>query len=258
MNVFIMVDLEGISGVCRASQVSQDGAHYPTARKFMTGDVNACVEGCFTGGAERVVVRDAHSGGFNLLWEEVDPRAEVIQGTPGRERIPDLAHFNGLILLGYHAMAGTREAILEHTMSSKGWQNLWINGRKSGEVAIDAGIAADHGVPTIMVTGDDKVCKEARRLLKGVVAVEVKKGLDVEGGRLLSREAAHRRIREGAAKAVAKCPSIRPVKVASPVTMRLERVSRGRVPADRKDVKVLDGRTYEVTAPTVEEALRLL
>ena len=44
----------------------------------------------------------------------------------------------GLILLGYHAMAGTPGAILEHSMSSKSIQNYWINGRLAGEVAIDA------------------------------------------------------------------------------------------------------------------------
>jgi hypothetical protein len=39
--------------------------------------------------------------------------------------------------------------------------------------------------------------------------------------------------------------------------MRLELATRGRVP-NRSDVKVIDGRTYEVTARTVEQALRLL
>jgi D-aminopeptidase len=51
-----------------------------------------------------------------------------------------------------------------------------MNGKKCGEVAIDAGIAGDHGVPTIMVSGDDKVCKEARKFIKGVQTVQVKKG----------------------------------------------------------------------------------
>ena len=42
------------------------------------------------------------------------------------------------------------------------------------------------------------------------------------------------------------------------MTMRLELVSRGKVPVHRRDVKVIDGRTYEVTGRTVEEALSLL
>lgn len=258
MKIFVMADMEGISGICRSSQVKQEGEHYQIGRRYLTFDVNACVDGCFAGGAKKVVVRDAHGGGYHFIWEELDPRAEYIQGASPIERMPDIEFFDGLILLGYHAMAGTPRAILEHTMSSKSWQNFWMNGKRCGEVAIDAGIAGDHGVPTIMVSGDDKVCKEARKFIKGVQTVQVKKGLDVEGGALLPKERAHKLIRESAAKAVKICKKIKPYKVKSPVTMRLELVSRGRIPVARKHVKVIDGHTYEVVGPSVEETLCLL
>lgn len=258
MKIFVMVDMEGISGIFRSSQVVPDGAHYQTGRKYLTWDVNACVEGCFAGGAKKVVVRDAHGGGCHFIWHELDSRAEYVRGHSARERMPDIGSFDGLILLGYHALAGTPDAILEHTMSSASWQNLRMNGVKCGEIGIDAGIAGDHGVPTIMVSGDDKVRKETRKFLPGAVTVQVKKGLGVEGGQMLSMERAHALITEGAAKAVAKCSQIKPYKVKSPVRMRLEKVSRGKVPVTRAGVKVIDGRTYEVTAPSVEEALNAL
>ena len=57
-----------------------------------------------------------------------------------------------------------------------------MNGIKCGEMAIDGGAAGDRDVPVIMVSGDDKCCKEARRFFRDVVTVQVKKGLDVEGG----------------------------------------------------------------------------
>ena len=257
MKIFVMVDMEGISGICRSSQVESSGEHYQSGRKYLTWEVNACVGGCFAGGARKVVVRDAHSSGFNFIWDELDPRAEYVQGDSDI-RMPGIDGFDGLVLLGYHAMAGTPLAILEHTWSSKSWQNFWINDVKSGEVAIDAGIAADHGVPTILVTGDDKCCAEARSVLKGVAAVEVKQGLDVEGGILLAQQEAHARIGSAVAEAVAKCKNVTPLAVKHPVTMRLELVSRRKVPALRPGVEVIDGRTYQVTAGTVEEALRLL
>ncbi len=258
MRIFILVDMEGISGICRSTQVTPGTADYAAARTFLTRDVNACVQGCFEGGATEVVVRDAHWAGFNLLWDDLDPRARYVQGRSLRERIPGIADCSGLILLGYHAMAGTAAAILEHTMSSAQWQNLWMNGKKAGEVALDAGMAGDRGVPTIMVSGDDKLCREARALLPGVVAVQVKEGLDVEGGILLTADEAHRRIRNGAARAVRKCRAIKPHKVRKPVTLRLELVSRGVVPVARENIKVIDGRTFEVKARTVEEALNML
>ena len=258
MKIFVMVDMEGISGICQRSQVVSDGAHYQTARRYLTDDVNACVDGCVLGGANKVVVRDAHGCGFHFIWESLDPRAEYVQGTSRVERLPGIGSFDGLILLGYHAMAGTPQAILEHTMSSAGWQNFWMSDRKCGEIAIDAGIAGDHDVPTIMVSGDDKTCEEARQFIKDVVTAQVKTGLDVEGGILLPRERAHNLIRESAERAVRNCKKIKPFKVKSPVTMRLELVSRGRLPRASEQVKILDGRTYEVTAPSVEEALNAL
>ncbi len=258
MNVFVMVDMEGISGIVRESQVFPDQEHYAAGRKYLTWDVNACVAGCIDGGAARVVVRDAHYYGFNFLWDELDPRAEYIQGASPRQRIPGIGEFDGLILLGYHAMAGTPEAIQEHTMSPQGWQNFTINGVAGGELAIDAGIAGDHGVPLLMVSGDDKCCREARRFFKDVVTVQVKTGLAREGGRLLPKDRAHRLIREGAAQACRNYRNVKPYKVKKPVRMRLELVSRGKLPVGRSDARILGGRTFEVQGRTVEEALNRL
>ncbi len=181
VNIFIMVDMEGISGICRKSQVLPEGEHYEQGRRYLTWDVNACVSGCFEGGAAKVTVRDAHGGGYHLIWEELDRRASYIQGSSPEYRMPGIADYDGLILLGYHAMAGTPRAVLEHTMSSRHWQNFLLNGKPAGEVAIDAGIAGDSDVPLIMVSGDDKLCAEAKVLLPETVAVETKQGLDVEG-----------------------------------------------------------------------------
>ncbi len=255
MKIYVMVDMEGISGICLSSQVKPDGKHYQHARKYLTWDVNACVEGCFLGGADDVIVRDCHGPGYSFIWEELDARAEYIQGNSGKFRMPNLKGSAGLILLGYHAMAGTPEAILEHTMSSVGWQNFKMNGKLCGEIAIDAGIAGDYGVPTIMVSGDDKVCREAREFVPGIVTAEVKKGLSCEGGIMLPREMAHQMIRERTAEAVGKAEKIKPYKVKSPVTMQLEMVSRGRVPVTRTSAKVIDGRTYKVKGKNVQETL---
>lgn len=257
MNIFIMTDMEGISGVVKASHVTADGAHYQLGRKYMTWDVNACIEGCFRAGAEKVVVRDGHGSGYNLIWEELDPRAEYIQGVVEKERVPGIDGFDAMILLGYHAMAGTPQGVLEHTMSSAAWQNFYVNGKKAGEIMIDAAVAGDHNIPVIMVSGDDNLCKEAA-FLKGAVKVEVKKGLAREGAQLLSMKEAHKRIMEGAEKAVRKYKSVKPFKLKAPVKLRLELVSKGCLPYRRKGLKFIDGRTYEVEGPTMEAAFNLL
>ena len=171
--------------------------------------------------------------------------------------MPWIEDFDGLVLLGYHAMAGTPKAVLEHTMSSASWQNCWLNGEKCGETAIDAGVAGDHNVPLIMVSGDDKLCAEAKALVPGVHAAQVKVGLACYGARLLPMKKAHKLIEDTAASAVKDCKKIKPYRPKRPVTMRLERVSRGKLPVEgsRPWLKIIDGRTYEVTGDGVEEAL---
>lgn len=258
MKVYVMTDMEGVSGVCRRGHVARGEPLYGDGRRFLTWDVNACVEGCFAGGADEVVVKDAHGGhGENLVWEELDPRAEYVMGETGRERLAGIHGCDACILLGFHAMAGTQEAVLEHTMSSASWQNFWLNGRRVGEIAIDAAVAGENGVPTVLVTGDDKACAEAEEFLPGVRTACVKHGLAVEGARLLPPEPAHRRISRAAKEAVAAAEQVEPFLIEPPVTARLERVSRGRLPVhgEKPYVKIIDGRTFEVTGDSVEQAL---
>lgn len=261
MNIYIMVDMEGISGITNPEQVStMDGKYYSEGRRYMTWDVNACVEGCKAAGVDKIIVRDAHSGGKNLIWEELSPNAEYIVGNTRDKRMPGIEECDGVILLGYHAMAGTPGAVLEHTMSSKSWQNFWINGMLAGELAIDAGIAGDYNKPVIMVSGDDKVCEEAKRLIPDVVTAEVKKGINLTGARMLSKESAHKLIFEKTKEAVGKLVSIKPYKVEAPIVMRLELVERGKVPSTlgRPHIKVIDGRTFETGGNTFEETFNRL
>lgn len=257
MRVYIFTDMEGISGVSGSEFVTTDGRLYASARKFYTWDMNACVRGCLKGGAESVLVRDGHGGGNHAIWEELEPEIELVQGPSGGERMPGLSECDALILLGYHARAGTRGALLEHTYSSKGVQNMWLNGRLVGEVGIDAAIAGERGIPTILVTGDDYVCREAEEWIPGVRTCEVKKGISCQGARLLPMKEAHRRIEESARDAVRKVEAIAPLRVEKPVTLRREVVERGSVPNGRGDpsYRILDARTYEMTGDSVEQLL---
>jgi D-amino peptidase len=258
MNIAILTDMEGVSGICRSAQVSHGEPLYEAGRRYLTWDVNACVAGCFDGGATSVLVRDGHSGrGDNIIWEDVDPRAVCHLGSGGSRTIYDDMDYDGMILLGFHAMAGTPEAVLEHTMSSSQWQNFWLNGRRCGEIGVNAFIAGENGVPTIMASGDDKACREAEEFVPGIVTACVKTGLACEGARLLSAKAAHALITERAADAVQKIGQIEPVKLSPPVTARLELVSRGALPlhGEKPYAKIVDGRTYEVTGKNVMEAL---
>lgn len=256
IKIYIFVDMEGTSGVSGSDFVITDKRLYAEGRRYYTEDVNACIKGCFKGGATSVIVRDGHGSGNHIIWDALDERAELVQGNSGGQRFPGIDECNALILLGYHAMAGTAGALLEHTYSSAGIQNYWLNGKRVGEIGIDAMIAAEHGVPTILVTGDDYACREASEWIPGVHTCIVKYGLSCNGARLLPKNEAHRLISEAASCAVAKASQISPIKVTCPVKLRVEVVERGAIPdKNMPNIAIIDGRTYERTSSSLEGAL---
>ena len=258
MNVYLMVDLEGISGIYSREQVTEGGTRRAEGRAYMTADINACVETCKEAGCEKVYVRDCHGGANTLIYEQLTPLADYcIQGNTGSDRFVGLSDCDAVILLGYHAMAGTAGGILEHSMSSASVQNYWVNGIRFGETAIDAAIVGERGKPVIMVSGDDKLCAEAKGFLPWVVTCEVKKGVTWSGGMLLPQARAHALIREKTKEAVAAFAQMKPFEIRHPVTLRTEMVERGILPSAyaKPYMRIIDGRTYEVDADTMEEAL---
>ena len=256
MKIYIMTDLEGISGISSPSYISASNNRpdlIAEARKLMAADINACVEGCVRGGATEIIVRDGHGDGQNVTRAMIDPRADLIGGATPGQLLADLDGSAGLILLGYHAKAGTPGAVCEHTMSSLTWQNMWINGKLVGEIAICAYIAGEHGVPVIMVSGDDKTCAEASEWLPEAVTCQVKKGFSCNGARIPAPEKTQALITAKAEEAVRRAAGMPLLLAEKPVTMRLELVSRQRLPVNPA-YRHIDARTWELQQPSVEEA----
>lgn len=253
MKIYIVTDLEGVHAVSGTPYIDAWKGRpdlMAEAVRALIDEINACVEGCFRGGATEVIVRDGHCSGINVLREQIDPRADLISGiTPG-ELLAELAGSDGMILLGYHAMAGTAGAVCEHTMSSDGWQNLWINGKKSGEIAICSYVAGELGVPLIMVSGDAHACREAAELVPAAVTVPTKKGFSCEGARITAPAKILNNITDGAETAVKNAASVTPLKLVPPVTVRLELVSREQLPENPMYRKI-DARTWEAVGESV-------
>lgn len=260
MNVLIMADLEGISGVYTREQVLPSQSRFGEGRKYLTRDINVCAEALKAAGVDKVYVRDCHGGSYALLWDEVGEAVDlVISGAVGDERFPLIDEIDAVILYGYHGMAGTEKALLEHTFSSISVQNYHLNGERVGEIAIDAAILGEHGKPVIMVSGDTNVCLEAKRFLPWVATAEVKRSLHCFGAALLpphkARECVFTAVKEAVESFKAgKCALY---KVAAPISLRVELTERNQIPylSQRPYMKIVDGRTFEVEAESVEQAL---
>ncbi len=252
--VYVFTDMEGCSGITCSDQISGDRAE--EGKRLMVEDMNACVAGCFAAGATEVVVRDGHGGGTNVDPGLLDPRARLIQGpTPG-VRFKDIDGAEALILLGYHAMALTANGVLAHSYSSATIQGMWLNGREAGEVGVDAVIAAEHGVPVVLVTGDDKTVAEARAWLPRVVVCETKRGTGWQSAELVPIEEARGLIRRRTQEALARRKEMPALKVDYPATLRRDYLPKGSLRTHNPGFKpVLDPRRVEKTGDSVERLL---
>jgi len=250
MKVYISTDLEGASGVTQESQSFADAARYEGARLSLTRDVNAAVLGARDAGAEEVVVLDGHGhhSGYNFVYEELTDGAKYQLGAPWTTYCEHLdGTFTAVFALAYHAMAGTKGAILDHTQSSRAIVNMWLNDRKIGELGMLAYVAAYYGVPTALVTGDDKGCEEAQELLGDqVVTACVKWGSKRTSALCLAPGEARALIREKAAEAVQAAPKMKPLALpAGECELRVEFLRSEMAEGfwARTDVEMVDNRT---------------
>jgi D-amino peptidase len=225
MKVYIVTDMEGISGIVRWEQARPGTPEYRAALPLLVGEVNAAIEGAFAGGATQVLVNDGHDGGYNLtyVYADLDPRALYLTG-PGRPCIlPGLDETcDALMMVGYHPMAGTAGGNLAHTQSSKTVSRYWVNGRLTGEIGQMAMLAGHYGVPAVLVSGGRAATAEAEALLDPVETATVKWDQGETCALCLSHERACRAVYEAAARAMALVGRAKAYRVRTPVEVKLE------------------------------------
>ena len=56
MNIYIMADIEGISGIYSPEQVVPGKSRFSEGRLYATEDVNVCVDACKEAGADKIFV----------------------------------------------------------------------------------------------------------------------------------------------------------------------------------------------------------
>jgi len=224
VKIYIVTDLEGISGVFQFAQTREP--HTPLnekAREYFMGDLDAVVRGLRDAGASEIIVLDGH-GSQAVVPELMAPGAKYITGLPRPGFLLGLDETcSGMILLGYHAMMGTPDGVLNHTQSSKSENRYWYNGVESGELAQCALIAGHFGVPPIMVTGDVATCREARKFFgPECVTVAVKRGIAREAAELYPFAETRKALYEGAKQAVAAIPKCKPYRIQLPIKAKLQ------------------------------------
>ena len=180
-SVFISADMEGTSGLERLEEIFRGLPGFERFRRMMAGDVNAVVEGVIDGGVDDILVADSHGYMKNILPEDLHPDVDMKRGM--RRDLCQMKGFDptfdAVILFGYHAKAGTEDAIISHTWIPE-FHDVRVNGQSVGESSLNAYLAGAYGVPILMVTGCDRTIEQAKNesLDENVEYAQVKKSLD--------------------------------------------------------------------------------
>jgi D-amino peptidase len=229
MRIHIISDMEGVAGIIRNEQTQAGEPLYEEGRKLYTEEINAAVRGAKKAGAKEIVVMDHHGAGkaysFNSLVPDLlDPACDYVVQSSWTEYTGFLeAGCDGCLLVGMHAMAGTPDGVLSHTVSGREWRSLRFNGVLVGETGINAAFCGSWDCPVLLVTGDEATCREATALLgDGLVTVAVKRGIGRSGGRSVAPLRARELIEEGARNALKKPDAVKPYDPGRPAEIAVE------------------------------------
>jgi D-amino peptidase len=264
LKVYISADMEGVTGVASAEQLAPAGFEYAQARQWMTEEVLAAIQGAREAGATEFVVSDSHGNGQSLLIERFpsDVPITIVRSFPrplGMMEGID-ASFAAVIFLGYHTSASSLTGVRAHTLSSALLTRVAINGAPMSEAGINAAIAAQFGVPVVMITGDDQVVAESRQRLGPIEGVVVKRAVGFHSSATLTPAAGQALIRQRAKIAVGRRGELRPYTLTKPLTLEvsLKNYRPVELLGYLRDVQRVDAHTIRFQAKDILELSRFL
>lgn len=251
MRVHVISDIEGVAGLVKWGQTGGESSTlYHEARTLYTEEINAAVRGAKAAGATEIVVMDCHGAGgdytFNSLRADLlDSDCEFVVQDAWTEYTAFLEEgCDAALFVGMHAMAGTPDGVMSHTVSGQAWQELRFNGVAVGETGINAAVCGHWGCPVLLVTGDRATCREAEALLgDGLTTVEVKVGLGRFSARSVTATRARELIEDGARRALQDLSRVQPYDPGRPCEIQVDFTSPDRL------VEYRNRRGVEVVGP---------
>ncbi|WP_066301832.1 M55 family metallopeptidase [Bacillus sp. FJAT-29937] len=227
MKLYISVDMEGITGLADYTHVDSSKHNYERSRKIMTEEANHVITAAFDQGCQEVLVNDSHSKMNNLLIENLHPEAQVVVGdVKPYSMVQGLdSTFAGAVFVGYHARASMKGA-MSHSMIF-GVRNMYINDVAVGEMGLNAYVAGYHGVPVIMVAGDDRAALEAEQLIPNVTTAIVKETITRSAVKSLTPAKAGELLREKVAEALKNRDLVKPLAPPDNPVLRIEFANYG-------------------------------
>jgi D-amino peptidase len=228
VRVFISADLEGVAGVARADQTDPSSPQHAVSARLLTQEVNAAIEGALAAGVQEVVVSDGHWNCTNVLPEALHPRAELVSGYPrslymGTGMGPG---FDAAFFVGYHAAAGTPDAVLDHSYAPfRVVHEVRLGGVPQSEGSLNGYLCGAFDCPVALFTGDAAAVSQMHEFVLEVEGIVVKEGLGRQAARSLHPTVARERIRAGATRAIERLSNIPAMRLDGAVALEVDLVS---------------------------------
>ncbi|MFC1659280.1 M55 family metallopeptidase [Pseudomonadota bacterium] len=200
--VWLYVDMEGINNISLWNQVNPACKEYAKNTKKLTKEVNAAIKGFCDGGVEEVKLNDLHWFYDNLIIKKLHKKAFPNIGPS--LNIPKFfkEDFDVVGVVGMHAMAGTKNAILAHTWYLPSYiESIKHDGKFIGEIGMIKFLAEEKGVPVIFISGDKAGCNEAQKTLPKIFTA-ITKEKDSNKINCLSERKSNRLVRQKSKEAI--------------------------------------------------------
>jgi len=221
--IYITVDMEGIGSAVSQTQTRPGDSEYEKARKWLTSEVNACIEGCFEAGAGEIVVADSHWNAQNIIPDDLNESVYLIRGFPRPMMLMEGidTSFDGVMIIGAHAKEGTAGAVISHTVWGTKFFDIKLNGISVSETLLNAIIAGEYNVPVIFVAGDQFITEEAKKTIGNVEVVVTKESIGWLSAKTRHPKKVCEEIREKCKIAVSRIGSFKPYRISTPIKMEI-------------------------------------
>ena len=186
--IFISADIEGTAGAFLWEAGRKGTEEYNRQCRIMTEEVLAVVESLNEKYEScEIMIKDAHATGNNLDITAIPENCSIISGWDDgpygmMQELDDSYDF--AVLIGYHSGAGTGGAPLAHTLNSRKYSSVELNGVKISEFVLSYYTALMTGVPIALVSGDYALCQEIEVYDQSIYTVAVQEG---RGGSVITR-----------------------------------------------------------------------
>jgi D-amino peptidase len=262
--LFIAADIEGVAGVVSLDQLGPKEFDWQPARLWMTNEVAAAAQAGLDAGYDEVLIADGHGNALNILPDKLPRGTRLIRSWPRPYLQMQGVEQDGVdacMQVGFHAAArASGEGVLAHTYHGGLFAELRLNGKPVPEAYLNAALAGEMGVPTILITGDDIACAELAADIPDIEACVVKTAIGWKSAASVPPAESAEMVGKAAARAIARRNEIAPLKLEGP--FELDFVFLNRVSASLLGLlpcfEVLDLFTARYRCATMAEAMKAI